>query len=180
MALSMDLRARSEVSKGIIEAARRGDDWAQSELLRLLQVFARHLCRDQGGGRGPEWQDVAQEACWRLYAGSIESFRAGGPERSYLYSVVKATRIQMVRSQVRRETREGKADVKPQAAQNAERRTLLYRLLNRISRDCQDLLERIFFDGETTAEVAAALGLAESSVRAKQSRCLERARQHLP
>jgi RNA polymerase sigma factor (sigma-70 family) len=161
----------------VLEAAHRGEPWAQEEVSLIIRAFARHLCRGSGAsGADPEWEDVAQEASRRVFTGALATFVPGGPERSYLYSIVKATRIQLYRSLSRRRRREEIADLQPAAPPNFETKTILYRILKRLSEPCRELLERTFYDGASHAELAAELGLVESSVRSRLTRCLQQAR----
>lgn len=163
---------------GVMEAAQRGERWAEEEITRLVRQFARHVCRGSGQGAEPDWEDVAQEACRRVFSGALESFRPGGAERSYLYSIVKATRIQIYRSASRRQKRESAVEIEDRIEPRAERQTLLHRILSRLPQACRELLQRAFFDGASTAELSQELGLAESSVRSKLTRCLQQARVH--
>jgi RNA polymerase sigma factor (sigma-70 family) len=161
----------------LVEASRRGEEWAQEEIMRLIRSFARYVCRSAGAGPEPEWEDVAQEAARRFFTSGLAHFRTGGPERSYIYTIVKAARIQIYRSMSRRSRRESavaREDTTPPAA---ETRTLLFRVLARIPDTCRELLERVFFDGASHADLAQELGLAESSVRSRLTRCLQRARE---
>lgn len=174
----------SAAAPQLIQAARRRERWAEEEIARTIQSFARHLCRGRGSPTSPEpeWEDVAQEACRRFFASGLAGFRAGGPERGYLYSIVKATRIQIHRSMARRARRETEAvgGLDDRRAPDAESTTLLHRILRRLSSACAELLERAFLDGASYADLAAEMGMAESSVRSKVTRCLQKARELVP
>ena len=69
-----------------------------------------------------DWEDVAQESYRRLHEVGFERYRAVGSERSYAYSVVKATVIQMSRTARRRRRREGHAAPTSVAAAGAKPR----------------------------------------------------------
>jgi len=166
----------SERDLSLVEATRRGESWAQEEVMRLLRSFARYLCAGAREGE-PDWEDVAQEAARRFFTSGLARFRPGGPERSYLYSIVKASRIQLYRSMSRRARRESAVASEEPVRPVAETRTLLYRVLSRISGSCRELLERVFFDGASHSELAGELGLEESSVRSRLTRCLQAARE---
>jgi RNA polymerase sigma-70 factor (ECF subfamily) len=163
----------------LVEASRRGEGWAQEEVMRLIRSFARYLCRGRSTSAEPEpeWEDVAQEAARRFFTSGLAHFKTGGPERSYVYTIVKAARIQIYRSMSRRSRRESAAAREDVTPPPAETRTLLFRVLSRIPDTCRELLERVFFDGSSHAELAQELGLAESSVRSRLTRCLQRARE---
>lgn len=163
----------------LFAAARRGDAAAQAELAEIVHTFARAICRGGGpaGAVAVDWQDVAQEALHKLFHGGLDAYRGAGSERSYLYSVVKTTVIQISRGARRRQAREiaaGAPDPKPDV--HPGDRLDVQRILSQLPDDCRSLIERAFFDGETYEELARELGLAESSVRAKLSRCIGRAR----
>ncbi len=171
--------ARERNRSGLIEAAQRGERWAETEIVGLIRSFAKQICHTWGTGEsvaGPEWEDVAQEAGRRFFAGSLHNFIPGGPERSYLYSLVKATRIQIYRSLRRRAQREADSEPPGGSAGDPEARTLLHRILKRLPEACREILQRTFLDGAATAELARELGIAESSVRSRLTRCLQKAR----
>jgi RNA polymerase sigma factor (sigma-70 family) len=151
--------------------------------VRWIQAFARHLCRGSYGSASGslDWEDVAQEAGRRFFSSGLDGFRSDATLaslKSYLYTIVKATRIQHYRSTSRRRRREEATSIDgpSMAPAVAESRAFLERILGRISTECRELLERSFLDGATNADLAAELGLAESSVRSKLTRCLQRAR----
>jgi RNA polymerase sigma factor (sigma-70 family) len=60
--------------------------------------------------------------------------------------------------------------------ERAEERMDVDRILQRLDPACRSLLKRVFLDEATTAEVSHELGIAESSVRSKVSRCVSKAR----
>ena len=167
-------------TSSLFEAARRCERWAEEEINRLTRSFARHVTGGGGLPGAPEldWEDVAQEASRRFFSTGIQQFRAGGPERSYLYSIVKVTMIQLARGASRRRRREETieaADVVP--ADDPTSRFDARRLLERLDSSCRQLLERVFLQSASHAELAKELGLAESSVRSRLSRCIRRARE---
>lgn len=163
----------------MIAAARDGDPRAQEEIVQLMRSFARHVCRGrwEGSMPGADWEDVAQEASHKFFTVGIERFLAGGPERSYLYAIVRRTYLQLSRSAWRRRQREETGEALGHGAPNPETRTTLHRILSRLSDTCRELLARLYFDGADYSELAAELRIAESSVRARASRCLKGARE---
>jgi RNA polymerase sigma factor (sigma-70 family) len=164
----------------LFERARTHDRAAVEELDRMVRDLSRAVCRGGGPGASPDldWEDVAQEVYRRLHAVGFESYRRRGSERSYVYSMVKATAIQMARSFRRRRKREDHAAESPTVeAPDATSRLSVRSILEALDEGCRDLIERLFLRDQTYAEAAGELGLAESSVRAKLSRCLRRARQ---
>ncbi len=167
------------VAETLLDAARRGDPGAAEELADLIRGYARHVCRGRSPGpdAGLTWEDVAQEASRRLFQVGLKQARPGGPVRSYLYAIVRSVYLQMIRGASRRVRREQEGEAWIRSAPSPERRTLLHRILIRLSDDCRHLLARLYFDGAGYDELAAELHMAESSVRAKASRCLGRARE---
>jgi RNA polymerase sigma factor (sigma-70 family) len=166
-------------NQSLIEAAKRSEAWAERELADLIRGYARHVCwgAGPGGDAGLSWEDVAQEASRRVFTVGLEQYRTGGPERTYVYTIVRSIYLQMARSARRRRQREEDGTALGTGGQDPERRTLLHRILARLDEACRHLLERLYFDGATYAELAAELNMAESSVRARSSRCMGRARE---
>jgi RNA polymerase sigma factor (sigma-70 family) len=164
--------------RGLFEAARRGDAAAHEELSRLARAFARQICRGGGpsGVTDMDWEDVAQESLRKVLATGLERYRGTGGESSYMYSVVKTTVIQMSRTARRRQQREQKAASDAIVAPNPGHRVDVLELLGLLSEECRELIERAFLYGEPYPALARDLGLAESSVRSRLSRCLGRAR----
>lgn len=170
-------------ASGAIEGARRGEPSAVREIATLIRGFARYLSGTDlrsAGASEIDWEDVAQEASRKFFAAGIHQYR-GGNERSYVYTVVKSTWIQLVRSALRRRGREKQvaADALTEAPRPPEAvmKATVERILARLDGSCRELLERAFLDGVTYPELSAAMGLAESSVRSKVSRCIRRARE---
>jgi len=164
----------------LFDAARSKDPEAVEKLLRMVRGMARGVCRGGGppGALDLDWEDVAQEAYRRLLEVGFTSYRARGSERSYVYSVVKATVIQLSRSAQRRQKREEAVAAAPAvAAEDVASRLSARRILDELDEACRDLIERLFLHDQTYNDAARELGMVESSVRSKLSRCLRRARQ---
>ncbi len=161
-------------------AVRRGEAWAEREVSQLIQRFARHACSRVGTALQVElgWEDVAQEASRRFFATGIHQYGGTGSEESYLYTVVKSTLIQIARSANRRKKREDvAAETETVTHSNSQHRLDVELILNRLDEVCRDLLKRAFLEEVPYATLARDLELAESSVRAKVSRCVRRARE---
>jgi len=163
----------------LFDAVRAKDPAALAELDRIVRRIARSVCRGGGPAGAPDldWEDVAQEVCHRVHAVGLAQYRGAGSEQSYLYSVVKATVIQMTRSSKRRRKRE--LAVPPLGSAHrpdSHARLDVQQILALLDEACRDLMERLFLRDQSYADTARELGLAESSVRAKLSRCLGRAR----
>ncbi len=163
----------------LFEAARAGDSAAQAEIARLVRAFARQVCRGGGpsGSLDSSWEDVAQEACRKIFTTGLARFRGVGTEQSFLYSVVRLTVIQMSRSANRRLRREETRSPIPSPQDGPDSRIDVLKILSRMPSDCRQLMERVFLSGDAYRDLAQELGLEESSVRSRLSRCLKRARQ---
>ena len=171
----------------VFEAAARGDGAAIEEIAASIRTIAAQICRGSGdASRWPslDWQDVAQEASRRFFHSGLHQYRGTGREWSYLYSLVKATWIQLARSELRRSRREETWATErdsapaPDVAVRLAARLKVERILSRLGCDCRELLEQVFLDGRSYEELAVVTGLAESSLRAKVSRCIRRAREN--
>jgi len=165
---------------GFFDDLRARDPDAQTKADRVIRRFARLVCRGGGPPGAPDmdWEDVAQEAGRKLYSVGLDQYRGGGSESSYLYSIVKATVIQMARSTDRRQRREATLASNDPTPRSIDPVPMLDvgRVLAALDPNCRELVERFFLFDETHADLAQELGLAESSVRARLSRCLKRAR----
>lgn len=165
----------------LIALARDGDPRAQEEIMGLIRSFSRHVCRgfEAGGRAEPGWEDVAQEAGIRFFSQGLQRYRDGWPEKPYIYAFVKRAFLQTLRTVRRRKLREASADPPAPGLGNPEAGTRLYRILARLPETCRELLQRLYFDGASYAELAEEFGLRESSVRARTTRCLRSARKLL-
>lgn len=174
--------------RGWLDGARRGETVASAELAAAVRTLAARIAR---GGRGPafdlvDWEDVAQEAILRLLSTSA-TYRASGSVRGYVYTTVKTSLLQGLRGARRRQRREqesargssitagntefGSGDRRTEARRELEE------ILTTLGPECRALVEQVYLLGIPYARLAAEAGQAESSVRAKLSRCLRRARE---
>ena len=162
----------------LFDRAREGDSAATAEIDRIVRTFARQICSRgmPAWGQGLDWEDVAQEAGMRVLTTGLVQYSGCGSERSYIYSVVRSTVIQMARSAGRARRREdihadrGSTSVSP--GEGIE----VGRILSALSPECRDLIERVFFHGRSYRELAVDFGIEESSVRSRLSRCVQAAR----
>jgi len=155
----------------------RGDPVAQAETTAIIRRIARAVSRRGGpGGVDVNWEDVAQDAARRFFTVGIHQFRGGGAEESFLYAIVRSTVLQAVRSATRRRQRE-------QTSVSLERPLSLppeggldvRMILAKLPPECGHLLEKVFLQGVPYSELAGELGMLESSVRVRVSRCLKKA-----
>lgn len=164
----------------LFKAAAAADPEAVAEVQRMLRAFARQICHGGGptGARAVDWEDVAQETARKLFSTGLQQYRGKGSERSYLYSMVKATVIQMSRAARRRSLREeiAVANGPLHVTSDPAPRLDVQAILAALEADCRDIIERAMLRDEPYADIARDLGLAESSARARLSRCLKKAR----
>jgi RNA polymerase sigma factor (sigma-70 family) len=164
----------------LIESADRGHAWAVDESVRLIRVFARHVCGHARLPGAPEldWEDVAQEACKAFFGGGLQRFRPGGSETGYLYSLVRLTRLRIARAANRRRQRDDASSSRSRVADTGpEPGVETEMIMRRLDDPCRHVMRRVFLEGVSYAELAVELGLAESSVRSRLTRCLEKARE---
>ena len=175
----MDRKNPDIDTQAIFEQARAGVPAAQGEIVRLIQGLSRAACA--GGGLATsdiEWEDVAQEASRRFFVAGVQQFRKPGSEKNFLYTIVRSALIQIIRSEARRRVREEKVTVEQVVPPHDPAPKLtVSRILERIPEGCSDILTRVFLRGEPYSMLARDLGMLESSVRTKVTRCLKRARQ---
>lgn len=171
---------QAAADSSLIEAAKREEAWAQKEVMDLISAFARHVHNRAGRDIAKELdaEDLAQEASRRFFTVGIHQYRGQGSEKSFLYSIVKATCIDIWRRVDRRKRLwEGQDPVETETHENPDAKVEVDLILARLDPDARALLQRVYLDGASYAELAAELGLEESSVRAKVSRILRRSRE---
>jgi RNA polymerase sigma factor (sigma-70 family) len=167
-----------------IARARDGDEGAQRELLQLVQRFARHVCNRLSSSWEAEFdaEDLAQESFSRLLTHGLGQYSAQGTAESYLYALVRTTMLMRVRSIERRRRREEAtipdSFASPTGDEDVETRLQVESILRRLDEACRELLRRVFLEEVPYPTLATDLGLAESSVRARVSRCVGKARDH--
>lgn len=165
---------------GRIEAARRGEAWAQEELVDQIRSLAQTICQSRSASAtygAFDWEDVAQDASDRLFEVGLDLYQGAGSERSYLYTIVKIAWLQALRSARRRSVREDAVRGPTESTPAQVNRTYVGRLLSRIDAPCGELVRAVFLEGVSYVELARELRLEVSSVRARASRCLSKLRQ---
>jgi RNA polymerase sigma factor (sigma-70 family) len=163
----------------LFDSARAGDRAAQAEVHRRIRSFARAVVRGGSAATGEvDWEDVAQEASGKLFATGLLHYRGRGSEDSYLYSIVKTTAITLARGSARRRARE-RDFVRTLATSAVNPGPLLdvKAILLQLTDECRSLVARVFLGGASYPELAREAGIVESSVRAKLSRCIRKARE---
>lgn len=95
-----------------------------------------------------------------------------------MYTMVRSTLLMRMRAADRRRKREDSVALRGDETARDDHAGLEVRsILARLDHGCRDLLRRVFLEEESYLSLARDLDLAESSVRAKVSRCMGRARE---
>ncbi|HKH48714.1 MAG TPA: sigma-70 family RNA polymerase sigma factor [Thermoanaerobaculia bacterium] len=128
------------------------------------------------------WDDVLQDI--RLEITRLLSqgkFRGESSLRTYLWRVINHTCLDQIRSEGKRqwtdleEIEQGIGGQLPDTASaQQEDRDLLWRVLERVSRDCRDMW-RMILAGLSYREMSVRLSVAEGTLRVRTLRCREKA-----
>jgi RNA polymerase sigma-70 factor, ECF subfamily len=128
------------------------------------------------------WDDVLQDI--RLEITRLLSqgkFRGESSLRTYLWRVINHTCLDQIRSEGKRqwtdleEIEKGTAGPPPESAPaRQEERDLLWRVLQKASRDCRDMW-RMILAGLSYREMSVRLSVAEGTLRVRALRCREKA-----
>jgi RNA polymerase sigma-70 factor (ECF subfamily) len=166
----------------LVRRARRGDDRAFTELVRMHQEIAFRLAYVIAGD---EAEDAVQEGVLKAWR-ALGRFRAGAPFRPWLLRIVanearnrrraSGRRASLVLRAAREDVSGGAPSPETAVLADAERARLLAALEllpdeARLALACRYLLEL------SEAETAAALGVRKGTVKSRVSRALDRLRE---
>jgi RNA polymerase sigma factor (sigma-70 family) len=164
--------------------AQRGDAAAYEEIVHRYQQVAFRTAYVITGSAA-EAEDAAQEAFVKAYR-ALASFRPGAEPRPWLLRIVANEARNRVRSTGRRHQlelriaegfRPGGAAPSPEAvAVAAEDRRRLLSLVNELGDEDRRVIASRYFLELSGEETAAALGIAEGTVKSRLSRALSRLR----
>jgi RNA polymerase sigma factor (sigma-70 family) len=168
----------------LIARAQRQDEAAYEEIVQRYQQIAFRTAFVITGSAA-DAEDAAQDGFVKAFR-ALHRFRAGAPLRPWLLRIVaneahnrarSAGRLNRLELRLTEDFRLGDAAPSPEAAAVAgdERRRLL-EMVNALSADDRLVIVSRYFlqlDGE---ETAAALGVAEGTVKSRLSRALARLR----
>jgi RNA polymerase sigma-70 factor (ECF subfamily) len=167
-----------------ITRAQRGDAAAYEEIVQRYQQVAFRTAYVITGSAA-EAEDAAQEGFIKAYR-ALGRFRAGANPRPWLLQIVANEARNRVRSIGRRAQlelrlverfRPGDAAPSPEAAAvAAEERKRLLELVKGLSEEDQLVIASRYFLELSSEETAAALGIAEGTVKSRLSRALARLR----
>src|SRR5712692_1947934 len=168
----------------LIARAVRGDSAAYEEIVKRYQQVAFRTAYVVTGS-APDAEDAAQEAFVKAYR-ALDRFRPDAPFRPWLLRIVANEARNRVRSSGRRQHldlrlsegfRPGDAAPSPEAvAVAADERRRLLALVNALSGDDRLVISCRYFLELSSEETAAALGVAEGTVKSRLSRALARLR----
>lgn len=169
----------------VVERARRGNADAYEDLVHRYTETAFRTAYLVTGSAA-EAEDAAQDAFVKAYW-ALSTFRPGAPFRPWLLRIVGNEARNRRRSAGRRAAlemravevlRTGGAAPSPEAAaEAAEERRALVRALNTMAGEDREVIGCRYLLQLSVDETAAALGLAEGTVKSRLSRALARLRQ---
>jgi RNA polymerase sigma-70 factor (ECF subfamily) len=181
------MEGRPADDSALIARAQRGDRAAYEEIVQRYQQIAFRAAYVITGS-ATDAEDAAQEGFVNAFR-ALDRFRPGAALRPWLLRIVANAARNRARSAGRRhrlelrlfeDFRPGDAAPSPEAAVVAidERRRLLD-VVNALSEDDRQVIASRFFLGLDGRETAAALGIAEGTVKSRLSRALDRLRARL-
>jgi RNA polymerase sigma factor (sigma-70 family) len=166
----------------LVRRARRGDDRAFAELVRMHQEIAFRVAYVIAGS---EAEDAVQEGVLKAWR-ALARFRPGAPFRPWLLRIVANEARNRRRSSGRRaalvlraehEDVSGGAAPSPEAAVvAAEERVRLLAALDTLPDDARTALVCRYLLDLGEAETAAVLGIRRGTVKSRVSRALDRLR----
>lgn len=181
------MEGRPEADSELFTRAGRGDTAAYEEIVHRYQRLAFRTAYVITGS-APEAEDAAQEGFVKAFR-ALAGFRAGADPRPWLLRIVANEARNRVRSAHRRHGlelrvaqgfRQGDAAPSPEAAAlGAEQRRRLLDLVNSLPEDDRLVITSRYFLELSGQETAAALGIAEGTVKSRLSRALDRLRVRL-
>lgn len=159
-----------EVSdEALVRASAAGDEAAFARLVRRYLRKAMAVATEYVGSRA-DAEDVVQES-WRRVVGGLAGFDARRPFEPWFFTIVRNTARNAVRSG-RRHAHDELGPERPsaalapdEAAQRAELRARIHDALGRLPPMQATCFRLCAVEGLSSAEAAAATGVAESTVR---------------
>jgi RNA polymerase sigma-70 factor (ECF subfamily) len=127
----------------------------------------------------PEAEEVLQETALAMVQ-HLRDFRGSGALRAWIGAIAQNACRQYLRRQ--RPSAEVPGDVEAadtsqeEVLAQAEEALAVQAALERLPRECQEVLRQAFFAGRRYAEIASALGIPEGTVASRVARCLTRLR----
>ena len=176
------MEGRPEDDAELFARAQRGDIDAYEEIVQRYQQLAFRTAYVITRSAA-EAEDAAQDAFVKAYR-ALASFRTGAEPRPWLLRIVANEARNRMRSAVRRQRlelrlaegfRQGDAAPSPEAvAVAADERRRLLAMVNALSHEDRLVIASRYFLELSGEETAAALGIAEGTVKSRLSRALAR------
>jgi len=176
------MEGRPKDDSVLIARAQRGDTAAYEEIVQRYQQIAFRTAYVITGSSA-DAEDAAQEGFVKAYR-ALDRFRLGAELRPWLLRIVANEARNRVRSSGRRHQlelrltegfRPGDAAPSPEAvAVAADERRRLLAMVNALSHEDRLVIASRYFLELTGEETAAALGIAEGTVKSRLSRALAR------
>jgi RNA polymerase sigma-70 factor (ECF subfamily) len=185
------------VSRELLARAQAGDREALGELLEQNRDYLRHLADrllDDRVGRRIDASDLVQQTCLSVHK-QIGEFvgKDAAQFAAWLRQIHERNIRNVVRDQLHAEKRavsreehvpdgEFHAASQTTASQNVVRREDSVRLATAIAQlvpDEQEALRRRYLEGQSVAEIAAAMGLTKDSLARLFKRAMKNAKRHL-
>jgi RNA polymerase sigma-70 factor (ECF subfamily) len=177
------VEGRPPDERELVRRARRGDERAFTELVRMHQEIAFRVAYLISGG---EAEDAVQEALLKAWR-ALGRFRPGAPFRPWLLRIVAnearnrrraAGRRSALALRAEREEVSGGAAPSPEAVALAgEERGRLLEALEALPDDARLALACRYLLDLSESDTAAALGVRRGTVKSRVSRALERLRE---
>lgn len=177
------MEGRPLEERELVRRARRGDERAFAELVRMHQEIAFRVAYLISGD---EAEDAVQEAALKAWR-ALRRFRPGAPFRPWLLRIVANEARNRRRSAGRRTAlalRAGREDVSGGAAPSpeaavlaADERARLLGALEALPDDAHLTLACRYLLDLSEAETAAALGVRPGTVKSRVARALDRLRE---
>ncbi|TMF53891.1 MAG: sigma-70 family RNA polymerase sigma factor [Chloroflexi bacterium] len=176
------MEGRPKDDSVLIARAQRGDTAAYEEIVQRYQQIAFRTAYVITGSSA-DAEDAAQEGFVKAYR-ALDRFRLGAELRPWLLRIVANEARNRVRSSGRRHQlelrltegfRPGDAAPSPEAvAVAADERRRLLAMVNALSHEDRLVIASRYFLELSGEETAAALGIAEGTVKSRLSRALAR------
>src|ERR1700751_171342 len=178
------MEGRPTDDSALIARAQRGDGAAYEEIVQRYQQIAFRTAYVITGSAA-DAEDAAQDGFVKAFQ-ALHRFRAGSPLRPWLLRIVanearnrarSAGRRQRLELRLTQDFRPGDAAPSPEAVGVAgDGRGRLLAMVNALSDDERLVIASRYFLQLDGQETAAALGIAEGTVKSRLSRALERLR----
>lgn len=163
--------------EGLLDASNAGDSVAYALFLRRVAPVLRGIIRARGADLGHAvCEDVLQEVLLAIHL-KRHTWEKGSPVRPWLYAITRYKVADAFRARGRRtsvpiedfvEVLEAEAEPDPTEASD------MTKLIGMLDGRSAEIVRRIGLEGETAADVGAALSMTEGTVRVALHRALKK------